>query len=243
MLRIDIITLFPGMFEPFRDMGIIAQARKKNLLDIRLVDLREFAVDKHGSVDDTPYGGGAGMILRPEPVVSAVRSVVQEPPGAGSRLIMLTPQGSRYDQQKAKELAGESTLVLICGHYKGFDERIREILEPEEISIGDYVLSGGETAAMVISDSIVRLLPGVLGNFDSAEGDSFYGSRLDAPWYTRPENFEGRRVPEVLLSGHHARINEWRVRMAEKRTAERRPDLCRRKNGILRNSESIPAKK
>jgi len=218
------------MFEPFKELGIIAQAVKKNMLDIRLVNLRDYAVDRHGSVDDTPYGGGAGMVLRPEPVVNAVRKVKEELPKGEGRLIMLTPQGSRYDQQKAKELAKESYVTVICGHYKGFDERIRDILEPEEISIGDYVLSGGETAAMVISDSIARLLPGVLGNFDSAEGDSFYRGKLDAPWYTRPVSFEGRHVPEILLSGHHAKIQEWRVRKSEERTANRRPDLNRRKN-------------
>ena len=226
-MRIDVITLFPEMFEVVLGTSIMRIAREKGLVEVRLVNLRDFAEDRRGTVDDRPFGGGPGMVLKPEPVVRAVEQVLGEGDDKGE-LILLTPQGERFTQKVARELAGTQRLTLIAGHYEGFDERIRTILEPRELSIGDYVLSGGELAALVVMDAVVRLIPGVLGDERSAEEDSFAEGRqglLEYPQYTRPREFRGREVPEVLLSGDHAAIAEWRGEQARRRTADRRRDL------------------
>lgn len=218
---IHVITIFPEMFTSPFDVGVVKIARERGLVDLRLVDLRDFASDEKGKVDDYPYGGGPGMVMQVGPVYSAVRTVMQ----AGSRVILLSAQGRRYDQALARVLSSQAHLILVCGRYKGIDERVRELLRPEEISIGDYVLAGGELAALVIVESVVRLIPGVLGDMKSAEGDSFHRVLLEGPSYTRPEVFEGLRVPEVLLSGDHERVRQWRRRESLKRTLTRRPDL------------------
>lgn len=223
VMRIDVLTLFPEMFEGVLSSSILGRARERGIVDIRTLNFRQFAVNRHGSVDDYPYGGGGGMILRPEPLFAAVESLpVSE---GGRRVVLLCPQGRRFTQAVAEELAIERHLVLICGHYEGVDERVRLHLATDELSIGDYVLTGGELAAMVVMDAVVRLLPGVLGNERSAAADSFRGGLLEYPQYTRPAVFRGWAVPEVLLSGHHLRIEQWRRLEALRRTFERRPDL------------------
>ncbi len=218
---IEVITIFPEMFASPFEVGVVKIARERGLVDLRLVDLRDFAGDEKGKVDDYPYGGGPGMVMQVGPVYSAVQKVMQP----GSHLILLSAQGRRYDQALARALSSQDHLILVCGRYKGIDERVRELLKPEEISIGDYVLAGGELAALVIVESVVRLIPGVLGDMKSAEGDSFHHVLLEGPSYTRPEVFEGLRVPEVLLSGDHERVRLWRRRESLKRTLMRRPDL------------------
>ncbi|WP_172620555.1 tRNA (guanosine(37)-N1)-methyltransferase TrmD [Geobacillus thermoleovorans] len=222
-MRIDILTLFPGMFSGVLNESILKKAQEKGAVNIRLVDFREFADNKHKTVDDYPYGGGAGMVLKPQPIFDAVEHVTAGSPGA--RIILLCPQGERYTQKKAEELAQEEHLVLICGHYEGYDERIRQYLATDEISIGDYILTGGELGAMVIVDSVVRLLPGVLGNEASPVDDSFSSGLLEYPQYTRPADFRGMKVPDVLLSGNHQLIAEWREKESLRRTFLRRPDL------------------
>lgn len=222
-MRIDILTIFPRIFESPLQESMMRRARERGLVEIKVHDFREYSPDKHGRVDDYAYGGGPGMILRPEPVAAALKAILKEA-GPG-RTVLLSPQGSRFSQETAKEWAAENHLIIICGHYKGVDERIRERYVQEEVSIGDYVLSGGELPALVIIDAVIRLIPGVLGDLQSAEGDSFYGGLLDHPHYTRPEEFEGMRVPEVLLSGHHEHIRLWRRKEALRRTLEKRPDL------------------
>ena len=224
---VDIITLFPRVFSGAFEEGIVRRARQKGLVEITLHPLRAFAVDRWGTVDDYPYGGGPGMVLRPEPIAGALGHVRRLRGGLG-RVIFLTPQGERLTQGKVNELSLEEHLVLLCGRYKGIDERIRIRYVTDEVSVGDYVLSGGEFPAMVLLDAVVRLLPGVLGDAESALEDSFQTGLLDAPWYTRPEVFEGIRVPDVLLSGDPRRIEEWRTREAMRRTRERRPDLWER---------------
>ncbi len=230
MMRVDILTLFPEMFGGVLSCSIIKRAREKGLLDVVLTDIRDFAMDKHRSVDDRPYGGGAGMVLKAGPVVRAVRKVREE--GPGGDLILTTPQGEVFDQGTAKELAARERIVIICGHYEGYDERVREILRPREVSIGDYILTGGEIAAMTILDAVARLVPGVLGREESAEEESFSDGLLEYPQYTRPAAFEGREAPEVLLSGDHARVAEWRKEAALERTRRRRPDLLARRKGV-----------
>lgn len=221
-MRIDILTLFPEMFHGVLGTSIVGKAREKGLVDIHLVNFRDYSESKHGTVDDTPYGGGGGMVLKPEPIFRAVEAIT----GADKpRVILMCPQGRRYDQKLAEELAREKHLVLICGHYEGYDERIRQYLVTDEISIGDYVLTGGELAAMVIVDSVVRLQEGALGNEQSAKTDSFSTGLLEYPQYTRPAQFRGWSVPDILLSGHHANIERWRLKQSLKRTLERRPDL------------------
>lgn len=208
-MRIDVITLFPNMFAPLED-SIIKRARDRNILEINFVQLRDFAFDKHRQVDDSPFGGGAGMVLKPEPMFRAVRSVLEtslEPPRR--RVLIMDPIGSIFNQSKAKELAEYEQLIFICGHYEGFDARIYELAD-EAISIGEYVLTGGELPAMVIIDAVARMLPGVLGSDESARTDSFYDEDSGYPQYTRPRDFEGRTVPEVLLNGNHAEIAKWR---------------------------------
>jgi len=225
-MRIDIITLFPSMFRgPFGE-SIIKRARKKGILEINLHDLREFADDRHRTVDDVPYGGGAGMVMKPEPLFRAVEKVKEER-SSSWKVILLSPQGQTFAQEKAKELAEEEGLIFICGHYEGVDERVREYLIDEELSLGDFVLTGGELAAMVIIDAIVRMLPGVLGCKDSIREDSFYQTLLDYPQYTRPAEFRGWKVPEVLISGNHQKIREWRKKKKLENTFKKRPDLLK----------------
>lgn len=227
-LRIDILTLFPGLVRAVLNESIPRIAEEGGAAEYHLTNFRDFAEGVHQSVDDRPYGGGAGMVLKPEPVFAAVRHV-QAMDTRKAHMILLTPQGRRFDQQTALELSGKERLLMLCGRYEGFDERIRQGFAWDEISIGDYVLSGGELAALVITDAVVRLLPGVLGKDRSAEEDSFNlgagGRLLEYPQYTRPAEFEGMKVPEVLQGGHHAQIAHWRLEQARKRTKERRPDL------------------
>jgi len=218
----DILTIFPGMFEsPFR-YSLIKRAQEKNLVLIRVHDIRAFAVDNQRMTDDYPYGGGRGMVMKVEPVDRALRCL-DLPPGA--EVILMTPQGEKFHQGMARQLAQCSHVVIICGHYEGVDERIREHLVTREISIGDYVLTGGELAAMVLIDAVARLIPGVLGNPSSVLEDSFVCGLLEYPQYTRPSEYRGWKVPEVLLSGHHAEIEGWRRRESLRRTLMRRPDL------------------
>ena len=206
-MRIDVITLFPNMFAPLDD-SIIKRARDKKILDINLIQLRDFAFDKHKQVDDSPFGGGAGMVLKPEPIFRAVRSIPIK--ASESRRVLITdPIGAVFNQAKAKQLALFDQLIIICGHYEGFDARIYELAD-EAISIGEYVLTGGELPAMVVIDAVARMLPGVLGSEESARTDSFYDAESGYPQYTRPRDFEGRLVPEVLLNGNHAEIAKWR---------------------------------
>jgi len=223
-MRIDVLTLFPEVFEPFLSSSIIGRAAKGGIVSIRCVNFRDFARDRHRSVDGRPFGGGPGMVLMCQPVFDAFEHVEA---GAGEEplRILLTPQGEPLTQRIAAELAGQRWIVMLCGHYEGFDERIRIGLNAKEISIGDYVLSGGEPAAMVLIDAIVRLLPGALGAEEAASQDSFSEGELEAPHYTRPREFRGMTVPDVLLSGNHAEIEAWRRDQARQRTAHRRPDL------------------
>ncbi|MBU9672091.1 tRNA (guanosine(37)-N1)-methyltransferase TrmD [Planococcus sp. CP5-4] len=221
-MNIQVLSLFPPMFEGVFQHSIMRKAQDKGAVTLGVVDIREFADNKR-QVDDYPFGGGAGMVLKPEPVFNAVESITTD--GKKPRVILMCPQGERFTQQKAEELAREEELVFICGHYEGYDERIREHLVTDEISIGDFVLTGGELAAMTVIDSVVRLLPGVLGNSDSPVRDSFSTGLLEHPHYTRPANFRNMPVPAVLTSGNHAKIEEWREEQGLKRTLERRPDL------------------
>jgi tRNA (guanine37-N1)-methyltransferase len=227
-MRIDVLTLFPEAFEGFCSASIVGRARQAGLVDIILTDIRDFTRDKHRSVDDRPFGGGPGMVLACGPVFDAVEHVRSQQPTAESRLVMLTPQGETFTQRIAGEFAALPWLVLLCGHYEGFDERIREGLSPKEISIGDYVLSGGESAALVVIDAMVRLIPGALGSEMSALDESFSAGLLEYPQYTRPRSFRGMEAPEVLVSGDHAKVAAWRREQALLRTRQRRPDLLPR---------------
>jgi len=222
-VRIDILTLFPQMFQGVFDFGITKRAIDQKLVSISIHNIRDYTHDKHHTVDDYPYGGGAGMLLKPEPIFESVESIKRE--AATVPIILLTPQGRLFSQQIAQELSKYSRLILICGHYEGVDERVREYLATDEISIGDYVLSGGELAAMVVVDTVIRLLPGVLGSEASPLDDSHVARLLEYPQYTRPTVFRGWSVPEVLLSGNHAQIANWRREQAIRRTLERRPEL------------------
>jgi len=224
-LRIDILTLFPEVLLPFLQTSIPAIAARKKAVQYHVHDIRDYSSDKHHKVDDRPYGGGPGMVLCCEPVFRAFESV-RAMASAPGRLILLTPQGRRLDQRLVEELSRSGRLILLCGHYEGFDERIRQGLPVEEISIGDYVLSGGEVAAMAVIDAVVRLLPGVLGHDQAAAKDSFTSGRLDHPQYTRPRTFRGMAVPSVLLNGDHKRIEQWREEKSKERTRERRGDLA-----------------
>ncbi|TDK64848.1 tRNA (guanosine(37)-N1)-methyltransferase TrmD [Bacillus salipaludis] len=225
MMKIDILTLFPEMFTGVLGQSILHKAAEKSAVKYNVVNFREYADNKHNTVDDYPYGGGAGMVLKPQPIFDAVADLKEKAASPNTRVILLCPQGSRYDQRKAEELAREDHLIFICGHYEGYDERIRENIVTDEISIGDYVLTGGELGAMVVIDSVVRLLPEVLGNEESHMKDSFSTGLLEHPHYTRPADFRGLKVPEVLLSGNHKLIEEWRNKEALRRTLLRRPDL------------------
>jgi tRNA (guanine37-N1)-methyltransferase len=228
MLRIDIFTLFPQMFAGPFDSSILKRAVNQGIVNLNIHNIRDYTHDKHHTTDDYAYGGGAGMVMKPEPVfeaVETVRSQASEMTGKRLSIILLTPQGRLFCQPVAVELAGYDWLMFICGHYEGVDERIREHLATDEISIGDYVLTGGELASMVVTDAVVRLLPGVLGSGESLIYESHTGGLLEYPQYTRPEVFRGWAVPEVLLSGNHGEIARWRREQSLKRTAERRPDL------------------
>lgn len=226
-LRIDILTLFPEMFGPLLGTSIPKRAAEKGLVSYHLTNIRDFATDAHKSVDDKPFGGGPGMVMMCEPMFAAVETVERDEPHRPTRRILLSPQGRRFDQSLAAELAMEDRLLLICGRYEGFDERIVEGLKPTELSLGDYVLSGGELAAMVVLDAVVRLIPGVLGHADGAADESFADGLLEHPQYTQPREFRGMAVPEVLLSGNHRKIAEWRLEQRKQRTQSRRPDLWR----------------
>ena len=223
-MRIDVLTLFPEMFESPLGHSILKRARDCGIVDIVLTNIRGFSTDNYRKVDDKPYGGGPGMVMMPGPVFDCFEHVKKLSPEKG-RAILLTPQGQKFDQKKALELGAEKRLILIAGRYEGIDERIRDGLGAEQISIGDYVLSGGELAAMVIIDAVVRLLPDALGDEDSSKDDSFSEGMLEYPQYTRPEVFRNMKVPDILLSGDHAKIAEWRRRQALERTKKWRPDL------------------
>ncbi len=223
-MRIDIITIFPEVLLPVLQAGILGRAQARDLLTVNVHNLRDFTTDRHQTVDDYPYGGGAGMILKPEPLFAAIRAIQPEPT---ARVIYLTPQGTPFNQSYAEALSLESHLILICGRYKGIDERVRIKLVTDEISIGDYVLSGGEIPALALVDAISRVLPRALGNYESAQEDSFSQGLLDCPHYTRPAEYEGMKVPDILLSGHHENITHWQREQSLKRTAERRPDLLK----------------
>ncbi|QAS51018.1 tRNA (guanosine(37)-N1)-methyltransferase TrmD [Halobacillus litoralis] len=223
-MHIDILTLFPEMFEGVLNHSIMKRAQEQKAFSYQYVNFRDYTANKHNKVDDYPYGGGAGLVLSPQPIFDSIHEV-KEKAAKPPRVVLLCPQGEPHTQQKAEELSSEDHLVFICGHYEGYDERIRQELVTDEISIGDYVLTGGELGAMVVIDSVVRLLPGVLGNEQSAPMDSFSNGLLEHPHYTRPADFRGSRVPDVLLSGNHAKIDEWRHYQSLKRTFERRPDL------------------
>jgi tRNA (guanine37-N1)-methyltransferase len=225
-MQIDILTIFPHMFSGSLNESLIKKAQEKNLVEIRVHDIRNFAEDKHKTVDDTPFGGGGGMVMKLEPLSKALESILNE--GKDERqigIILTTPQGERFSQEKAKEFSLKNRLIIICGHYKGVDERLGQLYPLEEISVGDYVLTGGEIPALIILDAVVRLIPGVLGDFQSAQADSFYDGILGPPQYTRPAEFRGLKVPEVLLSGDHEKIKLWHKKEALKRTLQRRPDL------------------
>ena len=227
-MRIDILTLFPEMFHNVLGESMLKIAREKELVSFHLHNIRDFSNDKHRCVDDKPYGGGAGMVMKPEPVFNAVEAV-ELLDDAASTKILLTPQGETFNQGIADDLSKKTRLMIICGRYEGFDERIRSGIDALEISIGDYVLTGGEIPAMVLVDSISRLVPGVLGGEDSLQDESFVNRMLEYPQYTRPAEFRGMKVPEVLKSGHHSKIEEWRAENAVLRTQERRPDLLKDK--------------
>lgn len=223
-MNIHVLSLFPDMFTGVFGSSILKKAQEKGAVQLAVSDIRDFSDNKHKQVDDYPYGGGAGMVLKPEPMFQAVETLtngLEKKP----RIILMCPQGERFTQKKAEELAAEEELIFLCGHYEGYDERIREFLVTDEISIGDFVLTGGELPAMTVIDAVVRLLPGVLGQEDSHIHDSFSTGLLEHPHYTRPADFKGMRVPDVLVSGNHGKIEKWREEQSLKRTFERRPDL------------------
>ena len=223
-MRIDVLTLFPEMFVGPLDVSIIQRARQAGLLDVRIKNLRDYTHDRHQTVDDRPFGGGPGMVLKPEPLFEAVEDLALD----NTHVILTSPSGGVFNQARARELAQKQHLLLICGSYEGVDERVCEALVDEELSIGDYVLTNGGLPAMVIVEAVTRLLPGVLGHEESAADESFSHGLLEYPQYTRPAEFRGMKVPEVLLSGNHAEIEKWRKQQAGLRTAQRRPDLLNR---------------
>lgn len=222
-MRFDVFTLFPEVFIPYLNSSMLLQARQSSLLEVELHNIRDWTSDRHHTTDDAPFGGGGGMVMKPEPVFAAVESVLGSPPRCP--LILLTPQGRLFDQEKAFELSRQPHLALLCGHYEGIDERIREHLVTDEISIGDYVLTGGELPALILIDAITRLIPGALGDPTGALDDSHASGLLEYPHYTRPAEFRGWRVPDVLLSGNHALLARWRREQSLLRTFQRRPDL------------------
>jgi tRNA (guanine37-N1)-methyltransferase len=228
MMKIDILTLFPEMFKGILESSILKKAKEHNAVTYNVVNFREFTENKHQKVDDYPYGGGAGMVLMAQPIFDAVESLTKE--ANKPRIVLLCPQGNQYNQAKAEELSKEDHLIFICGHYEGYDERIREHVVTDEVSIGDFVLTGGELASMVVIDSVVRLLPDVLGNGESVVMDSYSNGLLEHPHYTRPADFRGLKVPDVLLSGDHKKIEGWREKQSFFRTYERRKDLLHNRN-------------
>ena len=225
-MRFDVFSLLPQVLQPYLDASILQRAIQNNLLEVYLHDIRSWTTDKHHVTDDTPFGGGGGMVMKPEPIFAAIEDVLGSPPACP--VILLTPQGRTYTQQIAQELSAHHRIALLCGRYEGVDERVREHLVTDEISIGDYVLTGGEIPALLLIDSIARLIPGALGDPDGAQDDSFASGLLEYPHYTRPAEFRGWRVPAVLLSGNHAKIERWRRDQALLRTHRRRPDLLDR---------------
>ena len=227
-MKIDVLTLFPAMFAGPLDESIIKRARKKGLLDLNVHDLRDWTHDRHRTVDDRPFGGGPGMLMKPEPIFEAVETLRLQ----GTRIILLSPAGRKFEQQIARDLAGQNHLLLVTGHYEGFDERARKLAD-DELSIGDYVLTNGALPAMVVVDAVTRLLPGVLGDDESSRDESFSHGLLEYPQYTRPAEFRGMRVPDVLISGNHADIEKWRREQAKLRTKQQRPDLLNPDNANL----------
>ena len=227
-MRIDVITIFPGLIEPFRTTSLLGAACRDGIVELVVHDLREFTKDRHRTVDDTPYGGGPGMVMRPEPLIEAIEALAG-PKGEtrSARVLLLSPQGRRLDQNWAQELAREEHLVLVCGRYEGVDQRVIEIAVDEEVSIGDYVLAGGELPALVLIEAVTRLVPGVMGNPESAEAESFQAGMLEGPQFTRPAEYRGIEVPAVLRSGDHQAIARWRAEQALDMTQRRRPDLVR----------------
>jgi tRNA (guanine37-N1)-methyltransferase len=222
-MKIDVLTLFPAMFAGPLDESIVKRAREARLLDLKIHNLRDWTHDRHKTVDDKPFGGGPGMLLKVEPLFEAVESLRREK----TKVILLSPSGRKFDQSIARELSQEKDLLLVCGSYEGFDERVREVLADDELSIGDYVLTNGALPAMVVVDAVARLLPGVLGDDESSHDESFSAGLLEYPQYTRPAEFRGMKVPEVLLSGNHAEIEKWRREQAKLRTEKQRPDLLK----------------
>lgn len=232
-MRLDFLTLFPEMMQPALESSILKRAAQKGLAEYHLHNIRDYSTDKHQSVDDTPYGGGPGMVMRIEPIAACIRKLQSE--RSYDEIIYLCPDGETLNQSISNQLSQHHNIILLAGHYKGIDQRIREIFITREISIGDYVLSGGELPALVLADALVRLIPGVLNDETSALSDSFMNGLLDAPVYTRPANFEGHGIPDILLSGHFAKIDQWRDEQAVEKTRMRRPDLY--KNYLERESE------
>jgi tRNA (guanine37-N1)-methyltransferase len=247
-MRFDVITIFPRMLEAGLADGVVGRACGRGIIDVRVRNLRDFTADRHHVVDDVPFGGGPGMVMKPEPFFAAMEAVEADGEKAGP-VVLLSPAGRRFTQAEARRIADVGHVVLLCGRYEGIDERVRERWVTDELSIGDYVLSGGEVPALVVIDAVSRLVPGVVGDEQSVEGDSFARGLLDYPHYTRPAEYAGRRVPEVLLSGHHAEIRRWRRQQALRRTWERRPDLLvsaqldEEERGWLRTWTSTPAAK
>ena len=223
-MRIDILTLFPEMCESVLSESIIGRARQGGKVDINCIDIRNYTLDKHRRVDDKPYGGGMGMVMAPQPIYDCFTALCDEI-GSKPHLIYMTPQGKTLTQERVKELSKLDNIAILCGHYEGVDERVIEALEPEEISIGDYVLTGGELPALIVADSVSRMLPGVLSDDECFEEESHFNSLLEYPQYTHPSEWQGRKVPEILLSGHHAKVEEWRRQRSLERTFERRPDM------------------
>lgn len=236
MLRIDIITIFPALFPAVLNESMLKRAQEKKLVDFRVHDLRDHSKDLHRKVDDRPFGGGPGMVMTPQPLVDAVRKIKGR---RRARVIYMCPGGVPFTQDKARELAKEKNLILICGHYEGIDERVREMVVDESISIGDYVLTGGEIPALVVADCVARLVPGVVGKEESLLEESFEAGLLEYPQYTRPANFCGKRVPPVLLSGNHQAVKKWRMEQALARTTRIRPDLIAKGNVPRRSCEAV----
>lgn len=223
-MKFDVVTIFPRMIQSGLAEGVVGRGIAQGLVDVRVHDLRAFTSDRHRTVDDVPYGGGPGMVMKVEPFVRALEAIRAER-GSAAAVVLLSPQGKRFDQVEAGRLRDLGHVVLLCGRYEGIDERVREMVATEELSIGDFVVSGGETPALLVIDAVSRLVPGVVGDRESVEQDSFAQGILDYPHYTRPAEFEGRRVPDVLLSGHHAEVRRWRMKQALLRTLDRRPEL------------------
>lgn len=237
-MRFDVLTLFPEMIDYVTNASIIGRAKEQGLIIINPVNIRDYSNDRHKKVDDYPYGGGSGMIMTPQPIYDAYLSVVKDLE-TKPRLIYMSPQGQVLTQEKVKELSKLEHIIILCGHYEGVDERVIEEIVDEEISIGDYVVTGGELPALVLIDAVSRLIPGVLSSEESFQEESHYNGLLEYPQYTRPYEFKGRTVPDILLSGHHARISEWRMQTALERTAKKRPDLLEKYKNNMRNSGEV----